>query len=277
MAPVLRFALIGGALFVLAQGLAPAPGGRIELTPALLEGLEQDHLRRRGRPPTEAERRALIDRWAEQEALYREALALGLDRGDVIVRRRLVQKMQFVLEAEAEPGDPTDAQLASFYSAHRDRYARPPRVDLSQVFLDRGRRGSTTVADAAALRARLQAGTAPETLGDPHLHGAVLAGRGADELTAIFGAAGAAAVLALPAGEWSPPLESPHGLHLVRIDSRRPGYLPPLAEVRAAVAADWRTAERDRLAAAAIERLRARYAVDAAPVVDAATAALPER
>lgn len=277
MAPVLRFALIGGALFALSQALAPPPGGRIEVTPALVEGLEQDHLRRFGRPPTEGERRALVARWAEQEALYREALALGLDRGDVIVRRRLVQKMQFVLEGESDPGAPTDAQLASFYSAHRDRYARPARIDLTQVFLDRGRRGAATPADAAALRERLLAGADPAALGDPHPYGAALAGRGADELAAIFGAGGAAAVLALPDGAWSDPVESPHGLHLVRIDARRPAQVPPLAAVRAAVAADWRTAERDRLAAAALDRLRARYAVDPAPGADAATAALPDR
>lgn len=260
MAPALRFALLGAALFALAQ-IAGPPRQRIALSPALLDGLAQDHLRRTGQPPTAGERQALIDRYVEQEALYREALALGLDRGDVIVRRRLVQKMQFVLEGESEPGAPRAAQLDAFFAADPARWTRPAQLDLVQVFVDRRRRGAAAAADADALRARLAGGADPATLGDPYLHGAELRGRSASDLTALFGAETAAALFALPPGQWSAPLASPHGLHLMKVVAHRPAEVPPLDAVRAEVLAAWRDAERARRTARAIARLRDRYAV----------------
>src|SRR5262245_9650785 len=135
--PVLHFAVLGAAIFAVYRAVAPParPTTTIVLTEAMVDGLRQDYLRRTGTPPSPEEATALIDRFVDSEVLYREALALGLDRGDIIVRRRLVQKMEFLTEG-LEPIDaPTDRELQAYLDAHAARYAQPARVALTHVFV----------------------------------------------------------------------------------------------------------------------------------------------
>ena len=249
-------------LFALQRALAPPPAGRrLDVSAQVIAGLRADHQRRTGAPPTAAEEKLLIDRYVDAELQYREALALGLDRGDVIVRRRLVQKMQFLGE-ELEPlAEPDDEELTRYLDEHRARYAAPDRVSIEQMFVARDRHGAHTERDALVLGERLRAGAAAATLGDPFVHGRIFAARSQAELASLFGAPFAAAVFALDGDGWSTPLSSSYGLHLVRVTGRRTLAVVTLDDVRERVTRDWRADQRGRRERRALDRLRARYDV----------------
>src|SRR5262249_43151012 len=147
--PMLHFLGLGVVLFALHARLQPRD--RIVISSAFVEALRQDHARRTGKPPTPEEERGLVERYVDEEVLDREALALGLDRGDVIVRRRLVQKMEFVTRDAAPAGEPTDADLQRLLDAHPERYGGPGVMSFRHVFLARDRRGDALGADAARI------------------------------------------------------------------------------------------------------------------------------
>lgn len=261
--PAVHLLALGAALFFVHRAVAPPNGTRrIVVSSAVLDGLRQDHRRRTGVLPTPVEEAALAARWVDDEVLYREALALGLERGDVVVRRRLVQKMAYLVEDLDPIPAPGDAELAAYLAAHPERYAKPARVSLTHVFAGNDRHGEGAAAIAAAWRPALEDGAAPGGLGDPFLRGRELTLWTESELAGAFGAPFAARVMALPVGAWSEPVSSPFGWHVVRVNERRPGRAPDLADVRDEVTHDWREERRDASNRAARERLRQRYAVE---------------
>lgn len=246
--PLLHFAILGCALFWLWGRVAPSESTRvIVLSAADVEALRHDHRRRTGAEPTPAEDAALVDRFVDDEVLHREALALGLDRGDIIVRRRLLQKMEFLLEGLHPVPEPSDAELEAYRTEHADRYHAPARIGLTHVFVSRDRHGDTAMAEAERLRAALEHGADPADLGDPFLRGRELRAQSEQDLSGIFGPAFARVALELPLGAWSGPITSSYGLHLVRVSDRTAAETPPLARIRTVVLQDW-TEER-RLAA----------------------------
>lgn len=258
--PLAHFAALGVVIFAANAALSPPRAGRIVVSSEFVAGLREEHRARTGKPPTAEEERALVDRFVEEEVLYREAVALGLDRGDPIVRRRLAQKMAFVAEGSASR-EPSDHELAGYLAAHADRYREPPRVSFRQVFSSRDRRGESASADAARLLADLQAGADPGRAGDPFLHGTSFARRSAAELAALFGASFAAAIEATPSGAWSGPIPSSYGAHLVLVEERLPGAIPPLDRVRARVRGDLLEERRAEAVRALHARLRGRYQI----------------
>ncbi len=257
--PFLHFAVLGAVLFALHQWVAPRPREQIVVSSSLVERLRQDHLRRTGAVPTAEEEAALVQHYVDDEVLIREAVALGLDRGDVIVRRRLAQKMEFLLDSEAAPAQ--DADLRRYLQSHRQRYAIPPRVSLRHVFVSSERHGAESASVAVELRRRLLAGEDASRLGDPFLRGGELPPRSEAELAAIFGDAFAARVMRLPVGEWSAPVPSSFGLHLVHIEEKQPPRLPELDDIRGAVQRDFEADRRAEVRSAALRRLRQRYRV----------------
>ncbi len=260
--PLLHFVVLGIALFALHRSVAPrALTNRIVLSDSVIRGLRQDYQRRTGIAPTAEEEAALIRQYVDNEVLYREAVALGLDREDVIVRRRLVQKMEFLTEGLEPIPEPSDAELQTYLDAHPERYAEVDRVTLTQVFIGSAQHGSEMESAAHAVRAQLVAGTDPAALGDPFVHGAKFTARTERELAGVFGAPFAAQVLALPPGSWSEPLRSSYGLHLVWVAERTPGHRPVLAEVQAAVRRDYQEEHRTQANRAALDRLRQRYEI----------------
>lgn len=266
--PALHFVLLGAALFglnqlVKADAPAPADARTIEIGSDVVGSLRVDLERRSGRSPTEAELSAAVQRWLDEEVLYREALALGLDRGDPVIRRRLVQKMAFLSEDLVPVEPPTEAELAAWLADHAEEFRRPERVTLEHVFVGRpggsGADGAPTRADAVL--SELRAGADPGGLGEPFLRGRRFASKTAAELDAVFGVGFAVAVAAFPVGEWAGPVESSYGLHLVRVEERTPARAPALDEVRAAVRRDLVAARRDEANAEAMRQLRAGYEV----------------
>jgi len=260
--PLIQLAIAGALLFGLHRWVAPsAETRRIVLSAAVIDGLRQDHTRRNGAPPTAEEEAALIHRYIDNEVLYREALALGLERGDVIVRRRLIQKMEFLSEDLTPLPEPSDADLQSYLDAHTSRYATPAEVTLTHVFVGTDRHGPAAAADASAVRTQLLNGVAPATLGEPFLRGREFRLASEAELAGVFGPAFAASVMALPLDVWSEPLRSSFGWHLVRVTERKAGHVPRLDEVRLLVRRDWQEQERETVNREALDRLRRRYEI----------------
>jgi hypothetical protein len=267
--PLVHFLLLGAALFVLDAWLRPAAGPaantEIVVGEARIRNLAQTFQRTWKRPPTKLKLDGLVESHVREEVLYREALALGLDRDDAIIRRRLQQKMEFVSEEAAALVAPNDDDLVAYMQANPDAFRAEPRVTFSQVYLDPRKRASTLDADARRLIDGLgRAGPNPDLakLGDslmllePHYENAPQV-----EVERLFGREFAEAVVKQPVGRWTGPIGSGYGVHVVRVESMTPGGVPALAEVRPLVEREWRNAKRQELSKAFYDRLRAKYAV----------------
>jgi hypothetical protein len=243
---------------------APEAAGRIIVTAADVDRLRELWARQWQRPPTAGELRDLIDGHVREEVLYREALAMGLDRDDTIIKRRLAQKLEFLTADLAAAREPTAAELAAFFAANRERYRLPARVSFSQIYFSPDRRGPTAEQDANLVLAGLQAGTAaPATQeqGDRLLLAQPQREQTAQEIEAGFGRGFADAVLRLAPGGWHGPIASGYGWHLVRVDERSEARLPVLAEVEGRVRSDWAYEQGRQANEAVLEHLLARYEV----------------
>lgn len=271
--PLVHFLLLGGLMFLLGWGTGSGAGpetNRIVVTPGHVEQMVTTFARTWQRPPTERELEGLIQDFIREEVFYREALALGLDRDDVIIRRRMRQKMEFLTADVAEASRPTDEQLATYLRGNAEAYAIPPRLDLEQVYFSPDRRGADEAAtDARRLRERLAsepaatAGSAadPTRFGDSSLLPSRLRDVTPDEIARQFGQEFAADVAELEAGEWHGPIRSGYGLHVVRVTRRVEGRPAELAEVRPAVERDWMAERRRETEDAVFDRLLDNYTV----------------
>jgi len=262
--PLLHFVLLGVAIFaaqaLLADEEPEAVREPIIVTDHLRASLAEDRLRRVGQRPEGEELDALVAGYVRDEALYREALRLGLDRGDTIVRRRLVQKMEFVLQGAAEVPEPSDEELRAFLEAHADDFVAPSKVGFEHVYLSRDARGETLSADGAALMAALtDDDQAAEGAGDPFIAGQRFALSTEEEIAARMGVSFAAAVTAAPDGEWTGPFESSYGLHAVHVTSRETTRPLALDEVREIVRRAVVEEARERAAEEAVQELIAEY------------------
>lgn len=255
--PLVHFFLLGAALFLLHRRVAgPEAGRRVVVSREVLSALRLDHRRRYGVPPTADEEKAAIGRHVEEEILYREALALGLHRGDVIVRRRLVQKMELLSEPERPVAPPSDAEILAFVQAHPGKYDGALFFSLVHVFASNERHGARADEALASLLPSLAGGADPAPLGDPFVHGPRLSGT-ENDMARRLGDALAARLPALPVGSWQGPLRSSFGAHLVKIE-RRQQEPPDLARARQ----DWQEERRRELSQKALARVKSRYAVE---------------
>jgi hypothetical protein len=265
--PLLHFLLIGAGLFALFYEVGDPAAERddvIVVTAAEVERLVALWGRTWQRPPTAEELEGLIQSHIKEEVLYREAKALGLDEDDTVVRRRLAQKAQFVLEDLAVQPEPAEAELEAYLERSADRFRTPARYSLVQVYVSPERRGADAEAEALRLLETLRregATVAPATVGDPLMLERRLEDHSETDIAGLLGRDFAAALAEVPEGQWEGPLESAYGLHLVYLESRVPARVPPLAEIRDRVLAEYQ-AERQREANEAIyQALRSRYEI----------------
>ena len=222
--------MLGAGLFVL-FGVVGGPTeqrpDQIVVTEAKIGNLAQLFERTWRRPPTQEELDGLIEAHVKEEILYREALALGLERDDIVIRRRLRQKMEFISEDVAPPAEPTEAELQGFLAEHADRFRKPSRVSFAQVYLSPERRGANARSDAERLLVGLNTGRSdPAEAGDPFLLERDYRELSAHDVERLFGGAFAAEVAKLPVGRWSVPVESGYGVHLVLVRDRPPRASP---------------------------------------------------
>jgi hypothetical protein len=265
--PLLHFLLIGAALFLLHRvlngGETDAPG-EIVVTEARVEALAENFARTWMRPPTAQELKGLVDDYVAEEIYYREAIAMGLDADDIVIRRRLRQKMEFISEDLSSAVPPTDAQLQEYLDQHAEKFLEPPRLTFQQVFLSTEKRGAAARNDAEKLLTELQAGRGPASAadaGDPTLLPPAMESASLQDIGNTFGSEFAPAVEEAPVGQWVGPVQSGYGLHLVRVDRREAGTMPTLAEIRPIVQREWEAERRSDVTVSLLATLRARYDV----------------
>jgi hypothetical protein len=210
------------------------------------------------RPATREELQGLIDGWVREEVFYREGIAMALDRDDPIVRRRVGQKLEFILDSAA-PAAPTDAELQAWLDAHPDHYQIEPRYSLRQVFFDPARHGDKLDADVAAARRALESGKLVE--GDSTLLPDQMNAARATDVARVFGNEFVVGLRVVATGGWHGPMQSDFGVHLVELSKREDGGRATLNDVRADVERDLLNARTEDAKAAVYQRLRANYSV----------------
>lgn len=255
--PLIHFLLIGLLLFVLYGALGRGRDDReIRIDDNVLAALTTQFQTTWQRPPTASEMNALVDSYIRDEIFYREGVALGLDRDDPTIKRRVSQKFMTIAE-ESEPANPpSDAELGQWLKANAARYAEPSLVTFDHVMFASG------AADVESARKALAAGADPQTLGTgrmllPHFELYPL-----DLVERDFGGGFAKSLLSLPTGRWEGPIRSGYGLHLVRVEKVVPGQLPKLDEVRKSVSRDYEEDRRERSSAIAYRKLQQDYRVE---------------
>ena len=237
--PLVHFLIAGALVFWLLSGRAPDLGERrIVVDERVVGGLVQRFNDSFRRPPSQDEIDAMIGDYVKDQVYYREALSLGLDQGDEVVVRRMRRKMESLAVADAEAAMPGDAELQALLDKDPARYVLDPQTSFEQVYLGADTPESRTAADAKL--AQLRKGAAVS--GVPAPLPARLDQSGESEITATFGDEFTLALRNLPQGQWSGPVASGLGLHLVRITERIAPQQPSIASVRQRLENDWRAA-----------------------------------
>lgn len=267
--PLLHFLALGGLLFAAQATLRPgqetAPSTAVvRITTADADWLREMWTRQWRRPPTDEEFSRLVADHLREEVLAHEAKALALDIGDTIIRRRLAQKMAFLLDDTIRVAEPPEVELRVLYETRLEFVIAPARVSFSQIFF---RREDGDDRARATLVALSDGSTEPEEQGDSLLLGDTFADQDEQALTNLFGASFARSVLDLPVGHWSGPIKSSYGLHLIKVTAVSPPEARPFAEVRERLAEEWRRERQEAAQAQLLRGLIQKYRVAVDPAV----------
>jgi hypothetical protein len=258
--------VIGAALFGLFHVVGVKKSEmpeKIVISSARIANLADGFARTWRRPPGKKELQGLVDDYIRDEVFYREGRAAGLDRDDVIIRRRVRQKMEFFAEDVAAV-EPKDEQLTVYLQSNSEGFKTEDRFTFRQVFLSANRRALTIDSDSkqvAAVLAHANEAVGTATLGDPFLLGEDFKALPQSELVGLFGDGFAKALSAMEAGRWQGPISSSFGQHFIYISERIPGGLPPLDAVREAVRREWSNARRLEAEQKLYGSLRERYQI----------------
>jgi len=273
--PLVHFLLIGAVLFTvfeLRQEEGNAAPNRILVDAGQIEQLVARFERTRLRPPIDIERAALIEGHIREEVYYRQALAMGLDQNDPVLRQRMRQKLEFLLEDLAAEATPTNEQLTRFMQRHPQKFRQEPQLSFTHVFLNPDKR-QDLVSDAMQLLTRLNNGASPETEGDQTLLAQEFREVTQHDITRVFGNSFAQQIVVLEPGGWTGPLYSAYGGHLVRVSAKQEKRFPELAEVRKQVERDYMVERRQELKDITYRKLREGYEIIIEESVAASTAA----
>ena len=230
--PLLHVTLIGAMLFVVYYALNPGAGqlqdsNRIAITADDLAQIRLAWMAQWQRPPTPEEMRNLLEGKIREEVLSREAVALGLDKDDTIIKRRLAQKMEFVMEDTSALREPSDDELKRWFAQNAQRFATPSLVTFRHLYFSPDLRGVHARDDAMEALRKLAGKTEEaselQKLSDSFMFQDFYAERSPDQVAGIFGTAFAQALLRLEQGKWQGPVESGLGWHLVWVESTMPG------------------------------------------------------
>ena len=270
--PLVHFLLIGAGLFLLfgwKGNPAPLSGGqsgpqssKIVVTQGDMDQMIAVFGKTWQRPPTDEEAKHLIENFVREEIYYREALAMGLDRDDMVIRRRMRQKMEFIFEDITAQSEPTDEDLRAFMKEDPEKYLIDPRVAFRQVYINTDKRGAVAEADARQVLAQLNSGADPDRAGDPFLLEAETPLSPLWDIRKQYGEEFSKRLLELKQGTWEGPVRSGYGLHLVIVRKRQGGRLPELNTIRDIVRRDWQAERQKQLKDAAYAKIRERYVVE---------------
>jgi hypothetical protein len=280
--PLFQFLVLGAALFGLFHlvGNKKAdPPERIVVSSARIDNLADGFARTWRRPPSKEELQGLVDDYIRDEVFYREGRAAGLDRDDVIIRRRVRQKMEYFAEDASVP-EPSEAQLAAYLAANPERFKTEDRLTFRQVFLSATRRGAAIDRDSqhvAEVLAHADAAVDVTALSDPFLLGEEFQAALQTELAGIFGDVFAKRLSVVEQSRWQGPIPSSFGQHFVYISERIQGGAPPLDAIRDAVRREWSNARRLEAEQKLYASLRERYeiVVEQPPATSARAEASP--
>lgn len=260
----MAFLLLGAGIFYLYQLVAEEPPKRTEIivsqgqVQALTLGFEKVWQR----SPSEEESATLIENYIREEVLYREALAMGLDREDAIIKRRMRQKIEFLTEDIADLNTPDEQDLQDFLTANQNDYLIPAEYDLRHVFINVSARGQAASQEAERLlKALEQDGSNYEDLGDQLMIPRHFRNVTAAEISRAFGQTFTNALGALPVGVWQGPVTSGYGIHLVHIDTRVDERPARIDEVQVQLRRDWALRQRQDINEAYYAKLRSGYDV----------------
>lgn len=282
---MLYFLLLGGALFALFQLVSdesfsdPEQREEIVVSEGRINALLQRFEKTWRRPPTRVELDGLIQNFVREEVMYREALALGLDRDDPVVRRRLRQKLEFISEALAALEEPGDEELQAFLDANAESYRQPSRFSFRQVFINSPESSQKAKTEALELLAALRSDriNAAEA-GDAHILQHQFVNQSDWEIERTMGRRFLQGLEEIQTGNWQGPIVSGFGLHLVYISESIEGDISRLGEVRDQVFRDWSARKRKQFNEAFYEKLRERYKVTIeTPVSESTHNATPEK
>ncbi|MDX1776310.1 MAG: peptidylprolyl isomerase, partial [Desulfobulbales bacterium] len=277
--PLLHFLLLGALLFLVFE-LVKSPVGveenSIIITSGDVEALQANFSRTWQRPPTEKELAGLIEDMVREEMAYREALAMGLDQDDSVIRRRLRMKMELLAEDTADFSPPTDADLREYLAEHRDSFRLQPQVSFMHVYLNSDKRGAGVEDSARQILAKLSAAGRDvdlESLSDPTMLPKELPLYYVNDIGRLFGEDFSRQIVGIEPGAWTGPIRSGYGLHLVYVHERIAGRDPDLNEIRQQVEREWSAQQRKKFKEETYKKLRERYTV----IIEGAPAATAKK
>lgn len=265
--PLVRFLIIGAVIFAVNAWVNTSDNNAqpsIEITASDIDRLRTLWQRKWQRPPTSDELHGLVDAEIREEILYREALAMGLDEDDTIVRRRMAQKLEFLTEDLMALNEPTEEEVTKYFLENADKYREPAKLSFTHIYFSSDRRGVNAEADAQQALLNLSAlGGSPieagRDLGDRFMLDSSYDQFSVNDIARWFGRNFADAIEKLPQGRWQGPIVSGYGIHLVYVTNHIPGRLPDLGEVSDAVLRDYQQQKRDEANVAFYARLKQRY------------------
>ncbi|MES0351046.1 MAG: peptidylprolyl isomerase [Desulfobacteria bacterium] len=262
--PLLHFLAIGVMIFVVFsianKEEAAVSGNKIVVSSAEIERLSYTWSKKMNRPPTETELQGLIESYIKEEVYYREALTLGLDQNDTILRRRLMQKMEFLSNDLAELNQPDETELNKYFVDNQDKYELPARISFTHIYFSIDKRGAMALEDSKRALSELDVLRAPER-GDSFMLEYDFVQETPFEVERLFGKGFAEQLFALETNTWQGPIESGYGLHLVWISEKVESRMPELASVIDKVRTDWMFEQREKMNEEIYERFKERYEV----------------
>ena len=282
--PLLHFLLIGVVLFAI---YTYTNRGRIGIESPRQIVLSLDELRTMTayfqsqwqRPPTPEEFQALVEDKIKEDVLYREGLAMGLDKDDTIVKRRMAQKMQFLAEDVAAAHEPSTAELKAWFEANSSTFALPSRYSFRHIYFSPDKRRTSAHDDAAEALAKIagQPEDSPliPSVADRFMFQDYYGDRTTSAIAKEFGPQFAVALEKLKPGSWQGPIESGYGWHLVFVDTVIPGRIPAFEEVESEVKTAWLGEQKAQAWQKAYQMMRAKYTVLLPALPDKQTAAVP--
>jgi PPIC-type PPIASE domain len=261
--PLLHFLLLGALLFVIYGRVAPADkaGQRIVVSTALIVDLARQYRTTWMRPPTKQELDGLVEAYVRDEILYREGLVLGLDRDDVVIKRRVRQKLEVMAEEQLAREVPSDAELSAYLSKNAARFTHPAVLSFEQILFANSASVAQVEKVVADARKALARGLNAKNLGKQSMLPQRQEQASLDQVARDFGKAFAEQLMSAPLNQWSGPVISGVGTHLVRVTERLPANLPPLEAVRTQVAREWENEQRERSRTENYRQLHSRYQV----------------
>ena len=242
--PLFHFLLIGAAIFLLFSLINTTEDEndqQIIITKGKIKSLENAFIKAKDRQPTAEEMQQQLEYDIHEQVLYREAMAMGLDKDDMIIRRRLSQKMKYLFDDLSVVDKPSEATLKKFVSEHPSKFTKPATISFSQVYLDPNEHGDRLEVDAKDLLEELSTTTIKDTIGfgDRSLLPYEFSNERESDIRGMFGEAFTKQVFKAKTETWQGPFNSAYGLHLIYIHTRTNAYLPPLSEMRDRVERAW--------------------------------------